>query len=38
MIIDTCFNPGLTKHLFGNIENTVQNDIADWYQYQTGFR
>jgi hypothetical protein len=26
MIIDTCLNPWLTKHLFGNIENAVQNE------------
>jgi hypothetical protein len=29
MIIDTCLNPWLTKHIFGNIENAVQNEIAD---------
>jgi hypothetical protein len=29
MIIDTSFNPWLTKHIFGNVENAVQNEIAD---------
>ena len=29
MIIDACFNPWLTKHIFGNVENEVQNEIAD---------
>jgi len=29
MIIDTCFNPWLTKYVSGNIESAVQNEIAD---------